>query len=278
MNKTKINYESAIKRFKNNIDNAFEYFNSLSFASQKMLLAALAKEESLKSYAIFLRNYLKKEEYVKSFQAFNLEEINKIRDTVKQMSLKHQSVVLTMLNTGCRKFEVNEVWKNYNGNRICKIWGKGQKLAKIYIDEELQEILNQWVFSNDFKTFSEKQLENIVKQVLSKAELKGNTHDIRRAFATNLRLHNTPIEQIQILLRHDDIKTTIGYIKITDEEIFESLKRRYINVEEYVNQTNFRQVTLDLIIKNQNQGLEIEKLKKEIENLKNGKMSNLQFK
>ena len=289
MNKTEINYESALNRFKDAIDlqkdvnykvkslnllkeqvieTATDYFNGLTFSSQKMLLASLKNNEEMSSWVGYLKPLLKKQEYVKSVKAFDLNEINKLRETVKTMSLKHQAVILTMLNTGCRKFEINAIWTNFQPDiYTLKIDGKGSKTAKIYLDDELHDILLKWTKSNDFKLFSEKHLENITKQVFKKAGLTGNCHDIRRAFATNLRNHNVPIEQIQILLRHDDIRTTIGYIKVTDTDIFESLKNRYLNVDEYINETNYRTVALDLIVKNQKMAAEIESLKKYIDEL-----------
>lgn len=71
---------------------------------------------------------------------------------------------------------------------------------------------------------------------------------------------------IQTILRHDDINTTIKYIKYSDNDVFNALKNQNINVDSYVNETNYKQVVLDLIIKNNNQAEQIKKLEEIIKN------------
>lgn len=267
-NNTLINYQSAINRFNLAIEQETPktYFAKLTPSAQKILLASL-KFNKYDHHYLELKNLIKKQAPVRNIKAFNLNEINQLRETVKTMSLKHQAVFLTMMNTGCRKFEVNEIFKNYCGEQTLLIVGKGNKPDKIFIDKELKQVLDLWIASDEFKLYSLKQLENIIKQVFEQAKIQGNSHDIRRTYGTNLRNHNMPLEMIKKLLRHNDINTTIKYIQITDNEILERLENRYLDVNEFVNENNYKEVVLNLIMKNQ----ELAKRIKELENEKNWK-------
>lgn len=263
---TLINYENSIKRFNQAKMELDKYFNALTASAQKMFLAAAkySKVVSLNELESLKENAKKVQEPTQS--VLTLEQIQKLKQVVKGMDIKTQAVVLTMLNTGCRKFEVNQIWEKFNGNNTLKITGKGGKLAKVFIDNELLNILNNWKQHPEFKYYSLKQLENITKNALWSAGLDGACHTLRRSFATNLRNHNTPLELIKTILRHDDINTTIKYIKYNDNDVFNALKNQNINVDSYVNETNYKQVVLDLIIKNNNQAEQIKKLEEIINN------------
>lgn len=262
------NYQNSVERFQHSKLDIYSYFDELTPSAQKMFLAAI-KFKNMASIQELneLKSRMKKQQ-LPTQTVLTLEQIQKLKKVVKNLDLKTQAVVFTMLNTGCRKFEINEIWSHFSGNNTLKILGKGGKLAKIYIDDELLEILNKWVYSKEFKLYGLKQLENITKNALLKAGLSGACHTLRRSFATNLRNHNTPLELIQKILRHDDINTTIKYIQYNDNDIFNALKNQNINIDEYVNQTNYKKIVLDLIIKNNNQSEYIKKLE---DIIKNGK-------
>lgn len=271
--KTEINYQSALKRFDKvlmnstgNVElNAINYFESLTFSSQKMLIAALKNENRSTTFLNNeLKDLMKKPQFLITRPAMNVEQIKKLRDAAYEMGLKHQAIIITMINTLCRKFEVNEIWNNYSGESTCLISGKGNKLAKIYIDEELKKVLDKWVNDSDFKNYSEKHLDTLTKEVFERAGIKGSAHDIRRSVATLLRNHNMPLEQISLILRHSDLNTTLKYIKISDNDIFYGLKNKYLDVNEFVNEHNFREVVLELLIKNQEQAKKIKELEEQL--------------
>ncbi len=263
---TLINYENAISRFKKAKMELDKYFNTLTASAQKMFLAAAKYSKTISLNDLESLKEITKKVQEPTQSVLNLEQIQKLKKVVHGMDIKTQAVVFTMLNTGCRKFEVNEIWEKFNGNNTLKITGKGGKLAKVYIDQELLNILNNWKQHPEFKYYSLKQIENITKNALWSAGLDGACHTLRRSFATNLRNHNTPLELIQTILRHDDINTTIKYIKYSDNDVFNALKNQNINVDSYVNETNYKQVVLDLIIKNNNQAEQIKKLEEIIKN------------
>lgn len=252
MTNTEKNYKLAIQRFEQRKDavSVFDYYSNLSGSNQKMFLAAVKKNKYFGEEIIKILSSMKKNECeVKSFKAYTLEEIKLIIAKVEKMELKYQAIVMTQLETGCRRFEIVKIWQEFklNPSKVVWIYGKGDKKGKIFISNKLFDVLTQWVASDSYKEYSNEQISNIVVDALASCGLKGNTHDLRRAFATNLRKHFVPLEQIQLLLRHSDLETTIGYIKITDEEIFNVLENKYLNVDELVNENNFREKYLELL-------------------------------
>lgn len=160
---TLINYENAISRFKKAKMELDKYFNTLTASAQKMFLAAAKYSKTISLNDLESLKEITKKVQEPTQSVLNLEQIQKLKKVVHGMDIKTQAVVFTMLNTGCRKFEVNEIWEKFNGNNTLKITGKGGKLAKVYIDQELLNILNNWKQHPEFKYYSLKQIENITK-------------------------------------------------------------------------------------------------------------------
>lgn len=270
---TKINYESAIRVFRSNISNYQEYFDSLNYANQKKLLAALAfkskTEHQLLDYINVLKSKLKKQIYNKTAHVFSNEDIQKVRDYIETIDIQEKMIILTLIESGCRKSEINEIWKAFEHTSTCIINSKGDKLAKVYISDTLKEHLEIWINHPRFELVAGSKIHRTIKKVLSACKLTGAAHDFRRWLATKLRKQYAPLEQIQYVLRHNDINTTMKYVKYTDEEMLELINKKDVNINEYINESNYRQVALDLIIKNIALSEENERLMKELEKAKN---------
>ena len=258
------NYNSQINRFKKSGETIEVYFSKLSGSDQKMFLAAAKYfDYDISNISKMKRN----EPDISSTKVFSLKEILMLRNKIKEMELKYQAVVLTMLETGARREEVVKIWCEFQDKRTNIVWikSKGDKTGKIFITNELKELLNKWVDSDKFKVYSNEQIHNITVEALKYVGLYGSCHILRRTLATNLRRHFVPIEHIQILLRHNNIETTIRqYVRISEEEIFNSLEHKYTNVDEFVNKSNFREKYLELLQLNMAQARRIEELESEL--------------
>ncbi len=263
MTNTEKNYNLAIKRYEDSGLDLQDYFNGLTPSSQKMFKAAAKSKGIDTSDLVVARSKVSP----KSFRAFSLYEIKDIIDAANKLEAKYQAVIMTMLETGCRRCEIVLIWEQFKADRsnILEIYGKGNKKGRIFITKELRPILEAWVDSDEYKAYSNEAINKFTKKALTLVGLDGSCHDLRRAFATNLRNHYVPIEHIQVLLRHEDLNTTINYIKVSDDDIWNSLDNKYLNVDEYVNENNFKEKYLELLRLNMRQAERIKELESAIE-------------
>ncbi len=271
MNKSKNtlkNYEFALKQYDESTEKPIEYFKSLSYSKQKMLLAALKWRGIDFSILENFKKHLKKEPYKKVTDTFSFSEIQKIKELALKADPQTQAIVLLQLEAGVRRDEVNKVFEalreqgiRLDERNVVRISGKGSKYASIFLSKELSEVVAYWIYSPDYKECCKETVWNKTKKRLDQIDGSGSCHDLRRAFATNLRNHNVPIEQIQILLRHDDIRTTCDYIKITHDQIFDSLSLFYVDVNEFINDSNYKAKLIELQLLNLKLVEEVKKYK-----------------
>ncbi len=251
------NYEFALKQYDESNVEPIEYFETLSYSKQKMLFAALKWRGVDISILENFKSHFKKIPFKKVTDTFNFEEIQEIKALALKADPQTRAIVLLQLEAGVRRDEVNKVFealKNQGvriGERnVVNISGKGSKYASIFLSKELSDIVAYWIYSPDYKPCCKESVWLKTKKILDRIDGSGSCHDLRRAFATNLRNHNVPIEQIKILLRHDDIRTTCDYIKVTHDQIFDSLSLFYVDTNEFINESNYRAKLMELQLLN----------------------------
>lgn len=138
-----------------------------------------------------------------------------------------------MFFTGIRVSELFNINTKSINNQTLLVYGKGKKTRLVYINDYLQQLLNNWKnkripVSKKGKLLTYKQVNNIVKK-LSNHNLNINLspHSLRRSYATNLIKNNINLEIVRKTLGHSSINTTSRYIQYTDEEILAEIKNCY---------------------------------------------------
>lgn len=130
---------------------------------------------------------------------------------------------------------------NFN-ERSCIVLGKGNKQREVYFDAKTKIHLNEYLASrkdsnpalfvsnnepNNRLTIS--GIEYIVKKIGVKCGIKGvHPHKFRRTLATYAIDKGMPIEQVQKLLGHVKIDTTLHYAMVNQNNVKLS-HRRYIS-------------------------------------------------
>lgn len=167
-----------------------------------------------------------------------------IKEDQNQMNGKMLEVFVKLaLTTGARMGGVLNIKKSDIDfdNDIIRVvdFKKGGDIYSAYISattrELLREVLSKVKFSDYIvslnmsgKKLGERKLQNKLKPILDRLfnqELEVNDrknriviHSLRHTFASHLAVADIPLKQIQMLMNHSDIKETMKYAKLQDNE------------------------------------------------------------
>lgn len=169
------------------------------------------------------------------------ETIEKLRDNCK--CIRDLSIIDLLYSTGIRVGElVNLNISDVNfEERECVVFGKGNKERKVYFDARaklhLQDYMNSRKDDNPalFVTLDAPHsrlkisgVETRIRQLGRKLDLeKIHPHKFRRTMATRAIDKGMPIEQVQKILGHSQIDTTMQYA-IVDQNNVKSSHRKFI--------------------------------------------------
>lgn len=126
--------------------------------------------------------------------------------------------------TGLRASDIMSLrWSNIVGNRIQLVQHKTKNTVYIPLNKNAQVILEKQKHNKDFVfNLSEhtSSLNRTVKKLIKLADIKKKVHFhcARHTFATLLVTSGTNIFTISKLMGHRDIKSTMVYAKVIDEE------------------------------------------------------------
>lgn len=167
------------------------------------------------------------------------ESIEKLRDGCWE--IRDLAMIDFLLSTGIRVGElVNLDISDVNlEDRECIVYGKGDKERRAYFDAKsklhLQEYLNSRSDDNPalfvtlkrpFNRLSISGVETRVQALSERIHINGlHPHKFRRTMATKAIDKGMPIEQVQRLLGHRQIDTTLQYAMVKQENVKISHRR-----------------------------------------------------
>ena len=169
------------------------------------------------------------------------ENLEKLRDECE--NIRDLSLIELLISTGMRVGElVNLNISNLNfEDRSCIVLGKGNKEREVYFDAKtklhLKEYISKRNDSNDALFVSMKEphqrlsisgIELIIRTLGINSNInKVHPHKFRRTLATMAIDKGMPVEQVQKLLGHVKIETTMSYALVNQSNVKIS-HRRYI--------------------------------------------------
>lgn len=170
---------------------------------------------------------------------FTDEELERMRDACD--NIRNLSVVDTLISTGMRVGELvrlNRTDINFI-ERECIVFGKGDCERKVYFDARtklhLQEYLKQRTDDNPalFVTLHKPKrritingVESMLKNLEEITSINNiHPHKFRRTMATRAIDKGMPIEQVQKLLGHVRIDTTLHYAMVNQENVKNAHKK-----------------------------------------------------
>lgn len=171
-------------------------------------------------------------------EPFSDIEIDALRSACH--NLRERALIEVLLATGIRvdelsKMDINDI--NFATMTVHVRYGKGSKERITYISNVAKKHLEEYLKNRDdgnvslFVNYRKERLNNggirsILKTVGNRAKV-GNVHPhrFRRTFATGLAARGMDIQEIQKLLGHSNLNTTMRYIKINDAQVQASYRR-----------------------------------------------------
>lgn len=196
-----------------------------------------------------------------------IEELDAMLRACKNM--KERTLILFLANSGLRVSELVNLKCDdiYNRSVIVRL-GKGKKSRVTFINHETDEAVklyhrsldvdSAYVFPNKFgNTISRQYVTRLISVISQRAHIKKevSAHTMRHTFATSMLMKGASAEEVQKMLGHANIRTTLIYLHFTNEH----LHSRY----DEVNGVNPRDKT-EIVLTNQ-----------QIQRIKNSKSTSL---
>ena len=222
-------YQSERKSSKVTIDNIRRIFSSF--------FSWLEDEEYILKSPVRRIHKVKFGRTVK--ETFTDEELEKMRDSCN--NIRNLSILDTFISTGMRvgelvKLNITDV--DFDG-RECIVFGKGDCERRVYFDARtklhLQSYLEHRSDTNPalFVTQNKPTKRISINGVESMLKVLGNNigltdihpHKFRRTMATRAIDKGMPIEQVQKLLGHVRIDTTLHYAMVNQENVKNAHKK-----------------------------------------------------
>lgn len=167
------------------------------------------------------------------------ENLETLRDTCTE--LRNLVLIEFLASTGIRVGELvglNKDDVNLN-ERSCIVFGKGDKQREVYFDARsklhLKRYLAERIDENKalfvslnapYNRLKISGVEKVVRKLGQLAEVnKVHPHKFRSTLATMAIDKGMPIEQVQTLLGHVKIETTMGYAKVNQRNVKASHKK-----------------------------------------------------
>ncbi len=180
---------------------------------------------------------------IKEKEPINDLDMEKIRLCCRD--IRERAIVEFLYSTGARVSEMcnTKVSDIDFVNREVKLFGKGKKHRVTYLNARsiiiIQEYLkerqidSEYLFCNNKKPYgklSTRWIEIIIKRLGKESGTEGKVypHRFRRTMATDALNHGMPIEEVQKLLGHNSIDTTMIYAKINNDNLQSTHKNTII--------------------------------------------------
>lgn len=174
-------------------------------------------------------------------QPFDLRSINKMREYAKKEP-RDLAIIDLLLSTGMRVGELvllNKKDLDFN-KKQCKVFGKGRKERICFFDERTKESLQNYL-----KTRTDKEealfvnlngepkrritieaVGNHIRVIGRRCGIeKAHPHRFRRTLATMALDKGMPLEQVQKLLGHEEIGTTLIYANVKEANVKKTYRK-----------------------------------------------------
>lgn len=179
---------------------------------------------------------VKKQKIIKQpFTELDIELLRKVCT-----NLRDRAMIDFLISTGVRVSEVARLNRSDIDGDQCIVFGKGQKERYVYLNAKAQLSLKEYLESREddnealfvslFKPHERwaiSGIESRIRELGKEAGISGKVHPhrFRRTAATFALNRGMPIEQVQQMLGHSEINTTMIYVSTSQETVKASHKK-----------------------------------------------------
>lgn len=198
------------------------HLNAIKFFFEQVLRKKLSVNVAYSKVSRRLPEFLTKEETTKLFEAIS--------------NYKHKLMIRLLYATGMRVSELVSLKVKdfeFNQNYGWVREGKGRKdrlfVVAIKLKQELQKLIKcsqlkpeDWLFQGKGKShISPQTIQRIVKKAARKAGIKKRVHPhtLRHSFATHLVQNGYAVTEVQPLLGHNRLETTMIYLHMASPNL-----------------------------------------------------------
>lgn len=191
----------------------------------------------LENEGYIVKNPLKRIKRIKYdkviLQSFTDEEMESLRDACR--TCRELAIIEFLYSTGCRVSEVCALDKSDVNfvHRETIIFGKGKKERVVYFNAKAKLYILKYLSTRSdnnpalfvtkkypYRRIERSGIEFICKKIGDKAGVEHcHPHRFRRTLATNLIDKGVPIEQVQTLLGHSKLDTTLLYANVNQSNV-----------------------------------------------------------
>lgn len=164
---------------------------------------------------------------------FSPEETEKMRQICGE-NIRDRAIFEFLLSTACRVSEIVQLNKKdvdlLTGEAI--VMGKGAKERPVYLNAAAKLYLKQYLESRsddnpalfvtddkNHKRLGSGGIEGIIRNIGQVVGTRAFPHKLRHTAATNALRRGMPIEQVQKMLGHEKIDTTLIYAKVVCDDV-----------------------------------------------------------
>lgn len=168
-------------------------------------------------------------------KAFSDTEMEQLRQSAT--TIRDRTLIEFLYSTGCRVSEVIGVDTSDIdiSTQSVIVRGKGNKEREVYISDKAMYWLNQYLKSrkdNEKALFVGKRgrlhkegLEAIIRRLGTKANVDAYPHKFRRTIATDLINRGMPVQEVQQMLGHTSLDTTMIYCVVDSKNVHNSHRK-----------------------------------------------------
>ena len=184
------------------------------------------------------------EEEIETMRSFIARKENSNLPRERERAIRDSAIIEFLLSTGCRVGELVGLKRSdFVSADCCVVYGKGQKERFVYLNTkarlalkkylDTRTIESEYVFATLFKTphkkpdsASESSIGADIRELGERCGIQNvHAHRFRRTSATHALNKGMRIEEVQKMLGHENIETTLIYAQTNQENVRESHKK-----------------------------------------------------